>query len=325
MSIVIGIDGGGTKTLAAASDENGSVIAQAKAGPTNPNAMERTVLAGEFKQLFTELEKQLSNGLHDVSHVFAGVAGTAHEANQKLVEELIIPHLSEATAVQVQPDIMNALYSGTFGTPGIVQIAGTGSIAYGLNSCGQSDRVSGWGYLLGDEGSGFDIGRQGLLAALKSCDGRGQETMILPLLYDHFEAAEPQQLINKVYGAAQPNDAIASSARIVFHAYKQGDPAAEGILDQAALEIARNIRVLLERLFAWGERVPVVLAGGIFSDKAVMVPKVQKLLEDRQEIQWTDPALPPVGGSLIGACKMDKTANKESFIQQLIESFQESR
>ncbi|MFC2947302.1 N-acetylglucosamine kinase [Virgibacillus sediminis] len=325
MSLVLGIDGGGTKTLAVAADDNGRIIAHAIAGPTNPNGTDGQAVKRELRMLFAELEKHLPNGLGEVSHVFAGVAGTANEKAEKFIEELIEQILPKSTVVQVQPDILNALYSGTFGSPGIVQIAGTGSIAYGLNSSGQTGRVSGWGYLLGDEGSGFDIGKQGIAAALKSYDGRGPETMLLSMLYDHFHAAEPQMLLAKIYGAEHPKEEIASAAKIVFEAYKQGDPVAEGILDQAALEIAQNIRILMERLFPDGDQVPVVLAGGIFTDQTVMPPRLNRLLEDRQEIEWRNPDLPPVGGSLIAAYKLKQIGHKEKVIQQLIHSFHESR
>ncbi|WP_042222330.1 N-acetylglucosamine kinase [Oceanobacillus manasiensis] len=316
MAYYIGIDGGGTKTHALLADGNGTIISQAISGASNPNAIGEQQLIEVFQSLFKELDNEEGTRLKKVKVVYAGIAGSANPANRTILEAILASILPQAKIV-VEPDAICALYSGTYGKAGIVQIAGTGSIAYGMNESGEQERVGGWGYLIGDEGSGYAIGRAGITAALKSLDGREEPTILLKMLYDHFNVSHPQELIKSVYDAEQPKSVIAPLSRIVFQAYLKDDPVAQTILEQSAKDIASQIKALYRKLFNGEERTKVVLCGGVFQEKGIMPRLLEKNLEDVLQLMLVQPEIPPVGGSLIGAYKQANIQINTHILEQM--------
>ncbi|CDO03340.1 Glucosamine kinase GspK [Oceanobacillus picturae] len=315
MAYYIGIDGGGTKTNAVLADEKGNILSQAISGASNPNAVGEQELSQVFQTLFLKLDNEGKTPLKNVKWVYAGIAGSANPANRTLLESILSKLLPHAT-VFVEPDAVCALYSGTYGGAGIVQIAGTGSITYGMNEAGDQGRVGGWGYLFGDEGSGYAIGRAGVTEALKSVDGRGEPTILLEMLYEHFQVSQAQELIKKVYNAKQPKTIIAPLSRIVFQAYAQEDLVAQAILQQAAKDIASQIMALYRTLFTGDEKTKVVLCGGVFQEKAVMPFLLKDYLENIP-ITLVQPEFPPVAGSLIGAYKQATIQVSRNMLEQM--------
>lgn len=310
MEYVIGIDGGGTKTQCLLADENGVIITSFVGGPTNPNIIKPTALRQTLETLLDQLSEQTNAQFHQVTHLFAGISGAGNENNQREVKRILTELVPSNVLVEVYPDSINALYSGTFGDPGIVQISGTGSITYGINQELEHDRVGGWGYLFGDEGSGYDLGKQGIIAALKAFDGRGEETTLLKMLYDHFQVKNGYELIREIYVSDSPKDKIAPLSKMVFEAYKQNDPAALEIITNVVGELTTSIHTLHEKLFNDTQQVQLVLCGGVFTDKSILPMLIeQKLKHDNFSI--VIPEFPPVGGSLIGAyLSMNKQIDK---------------
>ncbi|GAQ16196.1 glucosamine kinase GspK [Oceanobacillus picturae] len=315
MAYYIGIDGGGTKTNAVLADEKGNILSQAISGASNPNAVGEQELSQVFQTLFLKLDNEGKTPLKNVKWVYAGIAGSANPANRTLLESILSKLLPHAT-VFVEPDAVCALYSGTYGGAGIVQIAGTGSITYGMNEAGDQGRVGGWGYLFGDEGSGYAIGRAGVTEALKSVDGRGEPTILLEMLYEHFQVSQAQELIKKVYNAKQPKTIIAPLSRIVFQAYGQEDVVAQAILQQAAKDITSQIMALYRTLFTGDEKTEVVLCGGVFQEKAVMPVLLKNYLENIP-LTLVQPEFPPVAGSLIGAYKQATIQVSRNMLEQI--------
>jgi N-acetylglucosamine kinase-like BadF-type ATPase len=146
--------------------------------------------------------------------------------------------------------------------PGVALIAGTGSIALGVDRAGRVVRVGGWGHLIGDEGSGYDIGRRALQAALRMADGRDPRGLLLDRVLAHFGAAGHEDLIERVY--TQPaKSAIAALAPGVLLAARAGDPQARAIVGAAANELAHAATTAV-RLLPAAERPPALaLSGGL--------------------------------------------------------------
>src|SRR5436190_1012271 len=143
-------------------------------------------------------------------------------------------------------------------------IAGTGSIAYGRNEKNQAARAGGWGYMLGDEGSGYWIGRAALRAVLRESDRRGPKTMLTGLLLNYYGVARAQDLIHQVYHGTLRPGAIASLAQCVQGAFTDGDPVAIGILRGSADQLESSAISVATRLELVGSEFPFVLSGGIF-------------------------------------------------------------
>jgi N-acetylglucosamine kinase-like BadF-type ATPase len=192
-----------------------------------------------------------------------GIAGVDRPEDSIVVAGIMRRIGSHARTLVVN-DALVALEAGAPGAPGVVIISGTGSIAYGRNSRNEGARAGGWGHVLGDEGSGFWIGRAALRAVLREADRRGPRTALTPLLLEHFGVSEAQSLIHEVYQNNLRPAAIGSLARSVQAAFTAGDEAAAGILRAAADELESSGVSVARRLGMEGETFPFILAGGIF-------------------------------------------------------------
>jgi N-acetylglucosamine kinase-like BadF-type ATPase len=161
-------------------------------------------------------------------------------------------------------DALVALEAGAPGLPGVVIISGTGSIAYGRNANGQAARSGGWGYVLGDEGSGYWIGRAALRAVLHEADERGPKTALTRLVLQHYGVSQPQELIHEIYHTNLKPALIGALASCVERAFAEGDEVAAGILQGAVHELESAAMSVARRLDLLGSAFPFILAGGIF-------------------------------------------------------------
>ena len=257
---VLGIDAGGTKTVCHLADENGTLIAEARGPGANLQA------AGEL-----QVEKVLHDvmaeavGSRDVvpAAICLGIAGVDRPEDSVIVAG-IMRRIGAHARTLVVNDALVALEAGAPGRPGVVIISGTGSIAYGRNANNEGARAGGWGHVLGDEGSGYWIGRAALRAVLRESDRRGPRTALTPLLLQHFNVAEAQGLIHEVYQSNLRPAAIGALARSVQAAFSDGDEAASGILRAAADELESFGVSVARRLDLGVEAFPFILGGGIF-------------------------------------------------------------
>lgn len=323
MGYVIGIDGGGTKTEIVLADMNGSVFARSLGRPTNPNLIDAVRLERNFRELFQQIQLKVPQAYREVTSVFAGISGAGTEETQEKIKCILARIVSEEVHIQVQPDSINALYSGTFGEPGIVQIAGTGSITYGINEQNEHCRVGGWGYLFGDEGSGFDIGKQAVIAVLSELDGIGPKTKLTEKLLSHFNIPNGRMLISKIYHAPVPKDELSPLSKVVFQVYKENDTVAIGIVKSVAKRLADSILALYEQHYKSHTPVKVVLCGGVFNDKMILPRLIEQELLNYNYLQVVCPEMQPVGGSLIGAYLTEKRMPTDRLINNMIISLRE--
>ncbi|GAA0590055.1 N-acetylglucosamine kinase [Virgibacillus siamensis] len=302
-SYVIGIDGGGTKTEAVLADDCGNIITTVKVGPTNPNAISEIKLLQTFEELFNQLKDRTSVCFKKVTTIFAGISGAASKESSQQIYQIISRCVPSWISIHIEPDSINALYSGTYGKPGIVQICGTGSITYGMNDNMVHGRVGGWGHLFGDEGSGYDIGKQGISAALEYFDGRGLETVLLHKFYNEYQAENGREIIERIYKSSNSKQIISAASKIVFNAFKEDDIVSKQIILGVSNQIVNNIQTLRKQLFdgCYGN-IEVILCGGVFNDQTVLLPIVRrKLFASDINLSVIAPKLPPVGGAVAGA------------------------
>jgi N-acetylglucosamine kinase-like BadF-type ATPase len=142
------------------------------------------------------------------------MAGVDREADASIMRALM-RRIGYKARIVIANDALIALVAGVGSAPGVVLIAGTGSIAYGRNARNEAARAGGWGYVLGDEGSGYWIGRQALRAVVRASDGRGPQTSLTPLVLEHYGAAQASGLVHAIYDRAVRPQTIAgpSSSR----------------------------------------------------------------------------------------------------------------
>lgn len=257
---VLGIDAGGTKTVCLLADEDGRVVAAARGGGANLQA------AGELeveKVLHELMEEAIGSRAVAPTAICLGIAGVDREEDNRLVHG-IMRRIGYKARILVVNDALIALMAGAPDAPAVVIIAGTGSIAYGRNASGVAARAGGWGYVLGDEGSGYWIGRLALRAVVRQADGRGGRTLLTPLVLQHFDVAKPQDLVNAIYYRDVRPPAIAAVARYVQEAFDDGDSVAAHILDRAAAELVTSAASVTSQLGMTEDEFPFILAGGMF-------------------------------------------------------------
>lgn len=282
---VIGLDAGGTKTVCLLADAEGRTIGMGRGGGAN---------------LQTEGELQVEKVLHGVideavggrdiriAAVCLGMAG-ADRLGDTTVVHGILRRLGFRTDVVVVNDALVALVAGAGDNPGIVIVSGTGSITYGVNQRRMAARAGGWGFMVGDEGSGYWIGRHAVTAALRERDGRGPRTILTTLVCDHFRVANPEQLVRQVYDRGMRPQAIASLGALVELARQRGDVIAAEILNGAAEHLTKAAQSVASRLEMRGDRFVTVLAGGMFRAIPWLAEEVSRRLRDVAPRSWAAP------------------------------------
>lgn len=304
---IIAIDGGGTKTVGILSRTDGTVLSTANGGPSNMNGNRDEALrqlTGVVRRLYEEAEQSGEA----IEALFAGLAGIEQGDNRKQAAAHLRRLYPDISSVQVDNDAITALYSGTKGEPGIVQIAGTGSITYGLHPSGRRERVGGWGYIAGDPGSGYSIGREALIAVLRAWDGLGKPTALTELIIDAYNLSALTELIPIIY-AQETRQRVAALAPLVMKAADLGDVAAQGIMDAAAYSMGEAIAGLHRKLYdgklcAPNGAVPVVLTGGIFKRADLLLPALESTCHEHQlQAQFILPDSPPIAGALFAALR----------------------
>lgn len=261
---VIGVDGGGTRTRALILDLDGRERGEAEgeAGLVDPQdpAAAAEAIAGTVARVAAAAGVALP-----ATALCAGLAGAGREGARRAVEDRLQPR-SLARTVLVVTDAEAAFFDAFEDGPGILVIAGTGSVAWGRGLSGAMARAGGWGALVGDEGSGHDVGRRALRAAARAADGRGPDTALLDAILRHLELDAPDDLIP--WGARAAKAEIAALAPLVCEVAAGADPAATRIVEDALHHLDDHVAALLERLGPWTDPPPVAATGGLIEPGA---------------------------------------------------------
>jgi N-acetylglucosamine kinase-like BadF-type ATPase len=299
MAIVLGIDGGGTKTRCLVANETGRVLSEAVAGPSNCQAVGVAVAAANVREAAERALLTAGLTLADVQAVCAGLAGVGRPEDQAAMEAALA--FFAPAALQVVPDARIALAGALGGAPGAVVISGTGSIAYGLDAHGQTVRAGGWGWILGDEGSGYYIGRQAVSAALAALDGTGEPTQLGARLCAAWGLERLDLAVRRVYAdLIQAKADMAALVPMVVEAADSGDAVAQRILEQAGTSLAQVAAAVLKRLgLPDGAPELVAVTGGVATGVArvreAMGAHLARLAPGARLI---DPMEPPAEGAV---------------------------
>ncbi len=252
---VVGIDAGGTRTVCLVADRSGRVVSEAR----GPGANLQSAGELEVEKVLHDVIGRAIGALPPPQVICLGMAGVDRPGDAETVRAILQRIGSRATILVVN-DALIALEAGAPGAPGTVVIAGTGSIAYGRDANGRAARAGGWGYVLGDEGSGYWLGRLALRAVVRASDRRGAPTALTDLVLAHYGVEHPDALVRQIYQGGTRPSAIAALARLVGQAADAGDAIAQQLVLMAARELASAATSVACRLGI--ERAPVVLAGG---------------------------------------------------------------
>ena len=305
--LVLGVDGGGTKSLGLVSDHLGNVLARREVGPSNP-----TVVGFEraAKNLF-DLISSCSNDVHckpeELEAVVLALAGAGRKENQRRVYETISDLFLKAgwkvPPLIIDTDARAALEGAFAGAPGVIVIAGTGSVVCGKTNRGEIVSIGGWGRVLGDEGSGFYIGREALKALALHLEGRGEAHALAQVLANKFNLANREDIIAAVY---HEKFDIASLAPAVLDAAAQNDLVSQRILQHSAALLAEQVRVIVLRMGIL-RKVGLVFCGGLIDHETVYANVLHmKILKMLPQVDIRPPLHPPAYGAVIMAIERVK-------------------
>ena len=284
---VLGIDAGGTKTVCLLADERGKILSEGRGPGAN------LLAAGELgveKVLHEVMETAIGERAITPAAICLGIAGVDREDEARTVRA-IMRRIGYKSRVLVVNDALIALVAGAQDAPGIVIIAGTGSIVYGRNAAGEAARAGGWGHMIGDEGSGYWIGREALAAVMRAADGRGPTTQLGSEILAHFGVDDESRLPRIVYDREQPRMSVAALGPIVERAAELGDAVATRILERAVDELVLAAGSVTSRLNMRGDLFTFFLAGGIFRVVPWLSRELPRRLEEvapRGQVQLLD-------------------------------------
>lgn len=250
MRYVIGVDGGGTKTLGLIMREDGEVFGRETFPSSNIHSTPHPTVQEVLQTLVVSLCARAGIDIEDLDAICLGMAGCDSPADRAILEGFLRPILSPRTQVTIVNDAIVAMRAVLGDLHGLLLIAGTGSICFGWNEIkGTKARCGGWGHLLSDEGSGYMIGLEGMRAILRGVDGRGPKTSLETVLLDHLRMKEPRDLLQFVYGVQGTKANIANLSRFVMQEEEKGDEACAMILDRQAAELVTLCAPVYHKLF----------------------------------------------------------------------------
>jgi N-acetylglucosamine kinase-like BadF-type ATPase len=300
--LYLGVDGGQSSTTALIGDETGRVLGRGRGGPCNHvSGLEgRTKFVNALSECLTQACDQA--GLDSKTTTFAcaclGFSG-GPEDKEGYSRELI-----RSTQYKITHDAEIALAGAISGEPGIIIIAGTGSMAFGRNAEGKTARAGGWGYIFGDEGGAFDITRRALRAALQYEEGWGPPTLLRDLLLKETGAANANEMLHLFYTPEYTRGRVASLCPLVTRAAEEGDEVALGIFDASGAELARFVGGVHRHLFPAGERVPLAYIGGVFQSAPLLAGFTKHVCASIAS-RIGPPRLSPAAGALLEALRID--------------------
>lgn len=258
MKYALGIDGGGSGVRVVIVTPELQVLGSGEAGSANPNSAGREAAANNVQSAIRMALAHAQLDPHAIEVAGVGIAGTV--TAQDWVQETL-SHVLPATRLRIASDMEIALVGAHGERRGVLILAGTGSVAFGINDQGETIQVGGWGYLLGDEGSGYMLGLQALQAVVRADDGRGQPTRLTSAVLDALHLSAPRDLIQWVYAPGRTRD-IARLAPLVLAA--ADDLVAQAIIAQNVSELALAGQTVARRL---GIAHPAfAFAGGLLSE-----------------------------------------------------------
>jgi len=295
VKLFLGVDGGQSSTVALIADETGRVLGAGRGGPCNHAA------AGEGRQKFARAMAECLQGAcamasldADAVEFEAACLGFSGGVTDK---EAYSREFIRSKAFKITHDAEIALTGATGGEPGIIVIAGTGSIAFGKNAEGKTARAGGWGYIFGDEGGAFDIVRCALRVSLAMEEGWGELTDLRGRLLVATGAGSANELMHAWYNRFNRTE-VAKLAPLVDEAARDGDEAAIGILGEAGRALAGLVRHVHRCLFRPGEAVSIAYIGGVFESGLVT-----QVLE-REAGDAGRPRFPPAAGAVLEALRL---------------------
>lgn len=302
---VMGIDGGGSNLRVVVATSDLRVVGESHAGTVNPSVIGRETAAGLIRRQMQAAIENARLQPADIQAVCIGVAGASAEHSADWLGQVVGPIIPNAK-IRPSADQEIALMGAHGKREGILILAGTGSVAYGVNPVGQAAVVGGWGYLLGDEGGGYWLGLSALKAISQASERRAAKTTLTEIVLHELNLEKPRDLIRWLYAQSR-NAEIAQLAPLVIEQAEVGDRIASGLIAEAIQHLIGHVTALRETLNF--PDAPIAFAGGLLTHPNVLSSGLCRHLHL--------PAIPvpryaPVIGAVLLALDVLASSEKES-------------
>ena len=290
MALILGMDGGATKTRTMVLNTKGGKVSESVSGPTNYKTVGKETTRKNIIGPVLGLISKISQSSNDKQLFFEsscfGFSGCDIESDVKVYKKIIF---QSSLGKFLNPDktiICNdskiGLEAGSDNKNRIMLICGTGSNCYGINESGQEAYANGWEYILGDEGSGYSIAIKALRAIMKAYDGRGKKTKLSEMVLTHLKLSSEPELVRWTYGDDMTKDNISSIAPIVCQAAEDQDKISMNILKEEAEEAEISVSTVARKIKLKDKDFDLVLVGSLFKCKKYFT----KILEDSLKKQF---------------------------------------
>ncbi|MDD8018025.1 MAG: BadF/BadG/BcrA/BcrD ATPase family protein [Bacteroidota bacterium] len=315
---IIGMDGGGTKTHAVIANLNGDILAEHTAGPSNFQIIGVEKTAEAIYSLIGLCCESVECSVDQIVSVVLGLTGAGRVGDQKRMADGLKKYSAKRNVrlkkIIVESDARIALEGAFKGDSGIILIAGTGSIAFGKDAKGNVHRVGGWGRILGDEGSGYFIGRLGMTAVAHELDGRGEKTKLSTMIAKKFRLTDQSEIITAVY---KDNFDIASIAPLVLKGAEENDAVCRMIVEQSAIELAEHVEVAAKMISASMQtkvksKIHLAFIGGLIANETLLSELLRNYLSSNfPSIEIIQPMASPAYGAVVLGMKSSKKITRK--------------
>lgn len=297
--LVLGIDGGATKTVAVLGDAHtGEVLGLGRSRGSNFHAHDSTAAFAELDAAIAAAFVAAGIARHAVQTMCAGISGVSRPEDEMMVMSWVRSR-QIAQQLLIANDGWLVIAGGTPDGVGVGLICGTGSIAVGRDQAGHMTRAGGWGYLFGDEGSGHDLAIMALRAAAQAADGRGPQTELLPALLGHWQLQLPEDFITYLYGVNDPRPLLGDVGPVIMRVAESGDRVSQDLVRRAGHELARAVYAVTQRL-----QLPRPLPVGLAGSMIVRSQLLQVALVDELERMQVPAVVQCVEEPALGALRL---------------------
>ncbi len=299
--LYLGVDGGGTKTTGVVADEEGKLVRKVRKGPGNVTVLNRHSFSSLIEELLTEILG--GESLDRIAHATFAFAGVGRPSEREKVVSVISEIGVHQFTVMTDAEILH--YSIFRDEPGLLLSAGTGSICLMKTADMAYHRFGGWGYLLGDEGSGFDIGRHAVRFALQEAQNGESAGVFSRKLLTFFNVEKAENLISAIMSSSNPPSNIASCAKMVCESAEAGDHQAERIIEKTTAELLNLAgEAIRQTIGSNSGKFKVSLAGSILASPSIVNRKFKELaVAHKLQFEYVIPEIEPAAGGVLYSLK----------------------
>jgi len=303
MAILLAIDGGGSHTRCLVMTRDGNSLGAGESGPSNHLLVDMSIVRASLDDAIDAALAKAQIKRSDVDRVSAGLAGVDYDGSGAAEMEEVIGALGFTSPI-VNGDMVIAHAGALSGGPGVLALAGTGSVILGVGPKGQRVKVGGWGPVYGDEGSGYRIAQSALRAAARARDGRGPETALLEELTEGLGVSDFKETIVRVYSEKMEPRAIAALSKIVYQVAQKGDEVAAGIFRQAGEDLAEGVSAAIRQLELPKAGIQVSYQGSILESCGLVRDQLIASLRERHPgVSVIPPRFKPIAGAYLFGCE----------------------